>query len=603
MAEPIIFTLVFGSNDSILEKIRKETVLELPTIVSLQISKESHISDKERIFAEILKESREQNKNPIFNIQLNNNNVKPIFKSQDLINLHNLNIKSTITFEHYSSLAGNPELAAYWKKIFAKTNHVFFANEQDRELAINENIINRDKATTITDIDSVLSVFNNLVDDKKVNKLLSSDIPEKADLDTLIKTTNNQGGRVIVKTWPISLEQATNLIMAKFGITSEDQIYGLKLEITEILKDPNNAAENLKKYVSQISQQFQKDLGKSEVNPIDVKFDKAQIMKNMPDGTQKEPIISYEPKEPEQQGFFRKVLNYFKSVITSFLGKKEESQAFQPQPMAKTESQLTELPKEQKQQPTLATTKQQTTQQINTNYSQKDWEKMGMTEQAYKAMMADNNPVRQQPASTYQTQPTQYNTAKNITQPNYLYNEDDIKKILEASIDKNKFSIFNHASLAEPELLKATLSVAIENLIVENKPAIIPLNTGHEHWLILVAKQDEKGNIKFIYNDPKGNPIGDRPKVTQYINAAYPGTTIEDLKTRQQQNKYDCGVFICDSAIKIANNKPILTTKEAENKGQELRNQHAEMLMNKQPNKFQDLVTNQRTSNIRTFGC
>lgn len=187
MAEPIIFTLLLGSNDQILEKIRKETVLDSPTIVSLQTSKESRISDKERIFAEILKESREQNKNPIFNVQLNNNNVKPIFKSQDLINLQNLNIKSTITFEHYNSLAGNPELAAYWKEILAKTNHVFFANEQDRELAINENALNRDKATTITDTNSVLSVFNNLADDKKVNKLLSGAIPDKAELDKLIK--------------------------------------------------------------------------------------------------------------------------------------------------------------------------------------------------------------------------------------------------------------------------------------------------------------------------------------------------------------------------------------------------------------------------------
>ncbi|WP_341795152.1 Ulp1 family isopeptidase [Rickettsia endosymbiont of Rhinocyllus conicus] len=168
--------------------------------------------------------------------------------------------------------------------------------------------------------------------------------------------------------------------------------------------------------------------------------------------------------------------------------------------------------------------------------------------------------------------------------------------MLEANIDKNKFSIFHHASLEEPELLKSTLSAATENLILDNKPAIIPLNTGHEHWLILVAKQDEKDNVKFIYNDPNGNPIGDRPKVTQYINEVYPNAKIEDLKTRQQENKYDCGVFICDSAIKLANNKPILTTVEAANKGQELRNQHANMLMNKQPNKFQDLVASQRVT-------
>ncbi len=95
--------------------------------------------------------------------------------------------------------------------------------------------------------------------------MLFGTIPDKAKLDKLIKTAKNQGGRVIIETWPISTDEAINLITAKFGINSEDQIYGLKLEIHEILKDPNNTAENFKKYVSQISRQFQKDLGKAEV--------------------------------------------------------------------------------------------------------------------------------------------------------------------------------------------------------------------------------------------------------------------------------------------------------------------------------------------------
>lgn len=56
-----------------------------------------------------------------------------------------------------------------------------------------------------------------------------------------------------------------------------------------------------------------------------------------------------------------------------------------------------------------------------------------MTEQDDKAMMADSNP-RTQTAPAHQNQPTQHNTAQisndiaNITKPNYLYNEDDIKK-------------------------------------------------------------------------------------------------------------------------------------------------------------------------------
>ncbi|BBJ32109.1 hypothetical protein RAS_12180 [Rickettsia asiatica] len=120
-------------------------------------------------------------------------------------------------------------------------------------------------------------------------------IPDKAKLDKLIKTAKNQGGRVIIETWPISTDEATNLITAKFGINSEDQIYGLKLEIHEILKDPNNTAENLKKYVSQISRQFQKDLGKAEVNPIDFNFNTKKAMKDRPEDIQKEQATSYEP--------------------------------------------------------------------------------------------------------------------------------------------------------------------------------------------------------------------------------------------------------------------------------------------------------------------
>lgn len=630
MAEPIIFTLLFGSNDQILEKIRKETVLDSPTIVSLQTSKESRISDKERIFAEILKESMEQNKNPIFNVQLNNNNVKPIFKSQDLINLQNLNIKSTITFEHYNSLAGNPELAAYWKEILAKTNHVFFANEQDRELAINENALNRDKATTITDTNSVLSVFNNLADDKKVNKLLSGAIPDKAELDKLIKKTKNQGGRVTVKTWPLSLDQATNLIIAKFGITSDDQIYGLKLEITEILKDPNNAAENLKKYVSQISRQFQKDLGKSEVNPIDFNFDREQVMKNIPD-PQKETTISYETKQPEQPGFFRRVFNYFKSVITSYLGKKEETQAFQPQPTTKTEPELIELPKEQTQEkttPILAAIKQQTTQQINTNSSQKDWEKIGMTEQAYKTMMSNNIPA----VTSNTTQhdpfriPLEVRDINDVKKPNHWYENHQIQYILEASLDKNNFSVHAPISLnqnIDPSLLPTdqipenVLKNAISQVTDgKKKAAVIPIEMGYGHWTGLVATYDEKDKqVILTFNDSLGNSIDyDGKKLPKLIDKALGNLPnkpiIIDEKIKQQDNNFDCGVFTVDNLIKIAKGQQILKTN-----AQELRNQHAEILtqamtkqqaqgigqqMQKDPkvpnNKYQNMIKSQNTS-------
>lgn len=176
----------------------------------------------------------------------------------------------------------------------------FFTNEADQNLAIADGIVSKDKTTTITYISLVTSVFNNLVYDRKIDQLLSGTIPNKEKLDKIIKNAKNQGGRVIIETWPLSADEAINLITAKFGITSEDQIYGLKLKINKILKDPNNAAENFKKYVLQISRQFQKDLGKAEINPIDFNFNTKKVMNDSPKDIQVEQTTSYEPPKENQ---------------------------------------------------------------------------------------------------------------------------------------------------------------------------------------------------------------------------------------------------------------------------------------------------------------
>ncbi|KIJ88226.1 Ulp1 family isopeptidase [Rickettsia asembonensis] len=626
MAEPIIFTLLLGNKDQILERINNQEAQNKLPIIPLQVNKESHISDKERIFSEILEKSRKEGKTPIFNIQLNNNNVKPIFRVQDLINSQNLNIKTTITFDQYNLLTQNPELEAYWKQIMEKVDHVFFTNEADQNLAIADGIVPKDKTTTITDISLVTSVFNNLVYDCEIDQLLSGTIPDKAKLDKLIKTAKNQGGRVIIETWPISTDEATNLITAKFGITSEDQIYGLKLEINEILKDPNNAAENFKKYVSQISRQFQKDLGKAEVNPINFNFNTKKVMKDRAEDIQKEQTTPYEPlqeNQPQQQVFFRRVFNYFKDIVTSFketiFGKKEEpktQESITPTTEAMTqEQQVVAVPS--------ITQPEQQSSVSNT----KPWEELGITQKMYEAsLQAEKQLIKSliEPkipekksspvinAEDTEAQAGIYNT-ENIKQPEYLYTEDDIKNILEANIDKNKFSIFHHASLEEPEILKDTLHATGEGLLLDNKSAIIPLNTGHKHWLLLAASKDDKGNINFIYNDSYGEPLETRPKVTEYINEVYPGAKIIDLNTKQQENAYDCGVFVCDSAIKFSKGQKILTTEESKGQGINLRKAQANTLLMQQQaqeivrplktnsvqqssNKFQELVKNQKTN-------
>ena len=626
MAEPIIFTLLLGNKDQILERINNQEAQNKLPIIPLQVNKESHISDKERIFSEILEKSHKKGKTPIFNIQLNNNDVKPIFRVQDLINSQNLNIKTTITFNQYNSLTQNPELEAYWKQIMEKVDHVFFTNETDQNLAIADGIVPKDKTTTITDISLVTSVFNNLVYDREIDQLLSGTIPDKAKLDKLIKTAKNQGGRVIIETWPISTDEATNLITAKFGITSEDQIYGLKLEINEILKDPNNAAENFKKYVSQISRQFQKDLGKAEVNPIDFNFNTKKVMKDRAEDIQKEQTTPYEPlqeNQPQQQGFFRRVFNYFKDIVTSFkekiFGKKEE-------PKTQESTTPTTEAITQEQQVVAVPSITQPEQQASVSNT-KPWEELGITQKMYEASLQAEKQLiksliepkipKKKSSPVINTEDTEaqagiYNT-ENIKQPEYLYTEDDIKNILEANIDKNKFSIFHHASLEEPEILKDTLHATGEGLLLDNKSAIIPLNTGHKHWLLLTASKDDKGNINFIYNDPYGEPLKSRPKVTEYINEVYPGAKIIDLNTKQQENAYDCGVFVCDSAIKFSKGQKILTTEESKGQGINLRKAQANTLLMQQQaqgivrplktnsvqqsgNKFQELVKNQKTT-------
>ncbi|WP_347939018.1 Ulp1 family isopeptidase [Rickettsia oklahomensis] len=602
MAEPIIFTLLLGNKDRILERINNQNPLNKLPIIPLQVNKEVHISDKERIFSEILEQSHKEGKIPIFNIQLNNN-VRSIFQVQDLINAQNLNIKTTITFDQYNSLTQNPELKAYWKQIMEQVDHVFFVNEADQNLAINENIINKDKTTTIKDTNiDLTSVFNNLIYNQEIDQLLSETIPDKAKLDKIIKNTKNQGGRVIIEAWPISEDEAINLITAKFGITSEDQIYGLKLEINEILKDQNNAAENLKKYVSQISQQFQKDLGRSEINPIDFNFNIEKIIKNGPEYIKKEHLTSYQPpkeNQTESQGLFRRIFNYFKDIVISILCKKEKPQTLVTSTLQQKLIVTQEL---QAVAPSIIQLEQQAAVS-NT----KTWAELGITQKVYEeslqakkqfsTLVAEQKiqiPEKKSSPIINTEAQVGISNIENIKKPNYLYTEDDIKNILEANIDQNKFSIFHHASLEEPALLKDTFRAALEGLIVDNKKPIIPLNTGHNHWLFMMASKDDKGNITFIYNDPTGQPLETRPRVVEYINEVYSDVKIIDLKTKQQENAYDCGVFVCNSAINLSKGQNILTTLESKGQSINLRETQANTLLTQQQAKAirQALKTN-----------
>ncbi|MGX6960729.1 MAG: Ulp1 family isopeptidase [Rickettsia endosymbiont of Pentastiridius leporinus] len=697
MAKPIIFTLLLGNNDQILEKINTPEAQNLPTVVSLKTNNESHISDKDRIFAEILRESIKQGKDPIFNIQLNNNDIKPIFKSQDLTNLQNLNVKSTITFDHYNSLAENPELANYWQELLAKADHVFFANKEDQELAIKENIVSKDKTTSIKDkdIDLVISVFNNLTDDQKVNKLLSDTIPDKTNLDKIIKSTKSQGGRVIIKTWPLTLDDATNLVTAKFGITADDQIYGLKLEINEILKDPNNAAENLQKYVSQISQQFQKDRGIVGINPIDFNFDREKVMKDKDNATKTlsqpettKPIL--QEKKPESRGIINRFFSYLGSMVKNFkemiFGKNKE-ETIPPQEVKVVDEPLREPSTQQPQMPSIPTQSLSSAQSrtsdilINTPTAASPIspaaqqvppvslnQQVAMTpEQSYKAMTsAANAPYPISNANNaFNINDFKYAVSKgdvkNVKKPDYWYEENHIIQLLTNSLDGEKISIQPAITLNTPvitreilkdftakgrekqeilkeiqetkeiakdipdeaernqmlkdiekrekivnlsdeerEKLKNDLTKEVEakqkinedilNRAVKDikesgkESAVIPVEMGYGHWCGLFMTYDKKEDqVMITFNDSLGNSINhDGQKLPKLIDKALDDLLNKpitiDEQTKQQNNSSDCGVFTTDNLIKLANGKPILSTKEAKNEGQNLRNQHATIL-------------------------
>jgi len=565
MAEPIIFTLLLGHKDQILEKVEDQL-----TIISVQTNKETEIPDKDRIFAEILEQSSKQNKIPIFNIQLDSNNTQPIFKLQDVINLQNLNIKSTITFDHYNSLTENPKLATYWQELIKKVDHVFFVNEQDRELAIKENLISREKTTTIKDtgIDSVISVFNNLAEDQKANILISSAIPDSKKLDTIIQKTKNQNGRVIIKTWPLSLDEATSLVAAKFGITSEDQIYGLKLEINEILQDRANAAHNLQKYVSQISRQFQKDLGKAEINPIDFNFDREQVMKNIyddkPINQVKEQVKSYElPKEKqsEQPGFFKKVFNYFKDTIKAIFGKKEAVPNLS-------------VPTKQEADPTIPSTPQEAISQFHSpelEEIKKNSAKIAISPQPQQTI---NNAEFSLELNT--------SDVDDVKKPDYLYQDYQIQHILKASIDESKVSIQPAVTPVYPNIFKDILTNAINDVKTGKEASVIPIETGGEHWVGMSVSYNKKDDtLIFTYNDPMGNPIDNRPELQKLIKETAPNNVIIDLQIKQQENEYDCGVFVCDNLTKLAKGQEILSTEQSKDKkGLELRNDQAKTLSN-----------------------
>lgn len=174
-------------------------------------------------------------------------------------------------------------------------------------------------------------------------------------------------------------------------------------------------------------------------------------------------------------------------------------------------------------------------------------------------------------------------TVENIQKLDYWYTNDDIKNILEANIEKNKFSIVTHVDLAHPEQVREALSEGVyEDLKKKGKVVIMPINTGG-HWVSMIISKDNDTNtnkIIFTYNDPVGRSLNDRPDLIALITEVCSDAEIMDLKTQQQEegNTSDCGVFVCDNLIKQSQGLEILSTEQCKGQGLSLRKSQAETL-------------------------
>ncbi|BFD45847.1 MAG: hypothetical protein DMENIID0002_04930 [Rickettsia endosymbiont of Sergentomyia squamirostris] len=177
----------------------------------------------------------------------------------------------------------------------------------------------------------------------------------------------------------------------------------------------------------------------------------------------------------------------------------------------------------------------------------------------------------------------EYSQVDNLTNKNYWYNDADISNLLKASLNETIVSIQPATSLASSqytnEILRHVMFEAIMSVNSGKNSAVMPINTGYNHWVSLVITKDKDGKIIFTYNDPMGTEINNRSGLLAIINEICPNNAkIVDLKTKQQQNDKDCGPFIVDNLTKMAKGEKILTTEQSKNMGAKLRKEHAKIM-------------------------
>lgn len=169
---------------------------------------------------------------------------------------------------------------------------------------------------------------------------------------------------------------------------------------------------------------------------------------------------------------------------------------------------------------------------------------------------------------------------QDLSNPEYLYTEDDINQLLKHYLGlDDRISIIQHVALNESLLLKQTLHQVLSDIFsgIQEK-AVIPLHTGNNHWVAMAIKKGMNDDIVISYNDPFGIPIDDKVTLINCIRELCPDAKINDLQTVQQTNVYDCGPFVVDNLIKMSQGQPILSTEEAKQQVQNIRQSQVNFL-------------------------
>lgn len=499
------------------------------------------ITNKDAMLAEMLGSS--EGKQPILNIQLDSNLQTPPIELEDLENIHNLGIKVCFTFNNYYINTENK-----LSHLLEKADHVFFTKNEAEKTAIASKSINLKKISSVQYLQAANLVESEILK-RPPNILISGNSFPVDGLTEATAAVKQHNARLIIAVNSSTPEQITNLVSSKFNIEEPDQRLGLQLEIADILQDKANGPKKLEDYITKLSQQFQKDLGKSEINPIDIHF--THSPKELQEITRQAKYtvnFSSETIQSMTNGCIR----LQKGHLSKEFGARENNNSI-------NKTTLKEM-----------------------QYALDQYKPSNVVEKILKVLQTitrtSKNLVNKEQTQEHIPQ------AHLLKQKDYLYTEDDIAVVLKHSI-KPDTVIIKHASLTELDLLKDTLRNTIfSDLIVNgNKSVVIPLNTGNEHWVSMVITHNKDNDaLTFIYNDPLGAPIEKRPELLKMIKEIVPEARILDLKTLQQLNNTDCGPFMVDNLIKLAAGGNILSTVVAKSAPQILRDNHADIVLRSQ---------------------